>query len=164
MPPLDQELQKTKQSIFEFRDLTIKLIQHLPNVITDKQIKGDYVIQVSNIAGNKKYVRPFNQKLIIQSEPKFSDSYNEFIAILESLRTKKYNYNDKDGYIIDSVVYTMQQMIGAGLDLFVGQNSARKHVDNKFEELIKAIIDNLNIQSKKVTLQIPYDTDECIKT
>lgn len=57
----------------------------------------------------------------------------------------------------------MQQMMGAGLDLFVNQNSARKHVGNRFEELIKSIFDRLEIRNKKVILQIPYETDEGTK-
>lgn len=163
MLPLDRELQKPKQSITEFKELTIRLIQHLPNVVTEKHIKGDYLIQVSNIAGNIKYLRPFNQKLIIKNETEFIEYYERFVSILERLKNNSYQYNQEDNLIINRVVYTIQQMTGAGLDLFVSQNSARKHVGNRFEELIKSIFDCLDIQNKKVILQIPFETDEGTK-
>lgn len=92
MPALDQELQKPKFSITEFKKLTIRLIQHLPNVITERNIKGDYLIQVSNIAGNIKYLRPFNQNLIIQNESEFVEYYEEFLSILNRLGNKSYQY------------------------------------------------------------------------
>jgi hypothetical protein len=42
----------------------------------------------------------------------------------------------------------------------VNPNSARKHVGNRFEELIKAIFAEMGIANKKTVLQIPYQTDE----
>ena len=42
-------------------------------------------------------------------------------------------------------------------------NSARKHVGNRFEELIKVIFTEIGISNKKTVLQIPYKTDEGTK-
>jgi len=58
----------------------------------------------------------------------------------------------------------MQQSVGAGLDLLVNPNSARKHVGNRFEELIRAIFTEIGIANKSLVLQIPYETDEGVKT
>jgi hypothetical protein len=62
--------------------------------------------------------------------------------------------------LIDQTLYTIQQSIGAGLDLLVNPNSARKHVGNRFEELIKCVFSEIGISNKKTVLQIPYETDE----
>lgn len=42
----------------------------------------------------------------------------------------------------------------------VNQNSARKHVGNRFEELIKVIFTEISVSNKRTVLQIPYETDE----
>jgi hypothetical protein len=46
----------------------------------------------------------------------------------------------------------------------VNPNSARKHVGNRFEELIKVIFTEIGVTNKKIVLQIPYETDEGTKT
>lgn len=50
------------------------------------------------------------------------------------------------------------------MDLLVDPNSARKHVGNRFEELVKVIFTEIGIANKKIVLQIPYETDEGTKT
>ena len=45
-------------------------------------------------------------------------------------------------------------------DLMVNQNSARKHVGNRFEELIRVIFTEISVSNKRTVLQIPYETDE----
>lgn len=66
--------------------------------------------------------------------------------------------------VIDKTIYTIQQSIGAGLDLLVNPNSARKHVGNRFEELIKVIFTEIGVANKKIVLQIPYKAGEGTKT
>ena len=46
----------------------------------------------------------------------------------------------------------------------VEPNSSRKHVGNRFEELIRAIFVELNISMKKIVLSIPYETEDGIKS
>ena len=65
--------------------------------------------------------------------------------------------------LIESILYTIQQSIGVGFDLLANPNSARKHVGNRFEELIKAFFTEMGIANKKTVLQIPYKTAEGIK-
>ena len=55
---------------------------------------------------------------------------------------------------------TIQQSIGIGLDLMMEPNSARKHVGNRFEELIRVLLSTMNIPNKKIVLSIPYETAE----
>ncbi len=54
-------------------------------------------------------------------------------------------------------------MIGAGLDLLVDPNSARKHVGNRFEELVRSVFNEMGITNEHIVLKIPYETEEGTK-
>lgn len=159
MLPLDKDLQKQKHSLDEFRDITIRVLDYIPNVLSNTEEKGDYVIHSSTIAGNIKYLRPINKRIFISDKDFFLDYYSKLLSIFKKIRNKEI-ISDEEKIIIDRVIYTLQQSIGIGLDLLVNQNSARKHVGNRFEELIKAIFTAIGIANKKMVLQIPYETDE----
>jgi hypothetical protein len=47
-----------------------------------------------------------------------------------------------------------------GFDLLGDPNSSRKHVGNRFEELLRSIVSELGISNKKIVFKIPYDTEE----
>lgn len=159
MLPLDKDLQKAKNSIDDFYKITIRVLDYFPNVINNTFEKGDYLISSSNIAGTIKFLRPINRKLFIQEKNVFNDYFQRLILIFENIRNKK-NVTEEDKIIIDRVIYTIQQSIGIGLDLMVNQNSARKHVGNRFEELIRVIFTEISVSNKRTVLQIPYETDE----
>jgi len=163
MNPLDIDLQTPKKTLSEFGDITLRVLNYLPNVISQEQIKNDYIILTSRIAGTTKYVRPINRILFLRDPNNFENSFDSVITILQLLRKKKSKISFEQKALVDKTLYTIQQSIGAGLDLSVNQNSARKHVGNRFEELIKAIFTEIGIANKKMVLQIPYETDEGIK-
>ena len=48
--------------------------------------------------------------------------------------------------------------------MLVNPNSARKHVGNRFEELVEVVFTETGVANKKIVLQIPYETGEGIKT
>lgn len=163
MISLAKDLQKVKCNIEEFGEITIRVLQYLPNVLSSHEKKNDYTIHTSQIAGTTKYIRPINHKLFIYNAQDFVQSFGELKNILGKVKLElKINGNEKD--CIDKTVYTIQQSIGAGLDLLVNQNSARKHVGNRFEELIKVIFTEIGVSNKKLVLQIPYETEEGLKT
>ncbi len=163
MVSLEQDLQKVKQNIDQFGDLTHRVLQYLPIVISSSIIKNDYIIHSSQIAGTTKYVRPINKNLFLSKPEDFEQSFVVMKSIFEKIKINSLISEDEKG-CIDRTVYTIQQSIGAGLDLLVAQNSARKHVGNRFEELIKAIFTDIGVVNKKLVLQIPYETDEGPKT
>ena len=163
MLPLDQDLKSVKNSIVEFYDLTIRVLNYLPNVLSGKVIKNDYAIHFSEIAGTKKFIRPINQNLFYYDVVEFKESFKGFVNVLEKVRSNGKALDELDKNIIDSVLYTIQQAIGIELDLVVGSNSARKHVGNRFEELIKAVFSEIGIANKKLVLQIPYETEDGVK-
>lgn len=163
MVSLEQDLQKVKQSIEQFGEITHRVLQYLPIVISKSEVKNDYIIHSSQIAGTTKYVRPINKELFLKKPEDFEKNFIQLKEIFDKIKSGIIiNQTEKD--CIDRTVYTIQQSIGAGLDLLVAQNSARKHVGNRFEELIKAIFTEIGVVNKKLVLQIPYETDEGLKT
>ena len=164
MLPLDKDLQEHKTTFLEFKKITIRVLEYLPNVLSNFNEKNGYKIHSSLIAGTTRYIRPINQRLFIYSPAEFETSFSNFNLLVDKLKTKGQNWSSSEKELIDSVVYTIQQSIGAGFDLLVNPNSARKHVGNRFEELIKVLFTEIGISNKKTVLQIPYQTDEGQKT
>jgi len=157
---LAEELQVPKKNLTEFRNITQKVILHLPNVINEEKDYRNYKLCSSNIAGTRKQIRPFNNDLFLRNADNFVAQYDDFLNILKNLRSTDRNFKYEDYQIVDKTIYTIQQSMGIGLDLFVESNSARKHVGNRFEELIKALLSAINISLKKIVINIPYETDE----
>ena len=163
MLPLDKDLQQQKNSLNEFTELTIRILNYLPNVLTGVEEKGNYLIFTSNLAGTLKYTRPINKSLFLNTPSQFKERLNIFYSSLKKLM-QNHSLNLDEQFNINSVIYTIQQSIGLGLDLLVKPNSARKHVGNRFEELIKSVFNFLNISNKHILLQIPYETESKTKT
>ncbi|MBL1211738.1 MAG: hypothetical protein HND52_00150 [Ignavibacteriae bacterium] len=157
---LVEEIQSVKTDLSAFFDITKRILEYLPDVINEEVSYKQYKLCASNIAGTKKHIRPFNSDLFLRNKNIFQEEYEKFLTIIESLNSGSRNFQKEDYSIIDNVVYTIQQSLGIGLDLFVESNSARKHVGNRFEELIRALLTSLNISLKKIVLNIPYETNE----
>ncbi len=160
MSSLLEDLQTTKNNIQQFKDITSRVLNYIPDVLDEESEFSGYQICSSNIAGTRKSVRPFRNDMFIRNVDSFNDSFNSFEKILLRLKNGEREFISTEYYIIDSVVYTMQQAAGIGLDLMVQSNSARKHVGNRFEELMRTLLSELEISMKKVVLSIPYETDE----
>ena len=156
MKPLDKDLQNSKNTLLEFYRITIRVLEYLPNVLSGSNTKGSYDIYVSEIAGTKKYLRPVNNTLFFNSVEEFKSNYRKFEEVLRKLKGSERDFNIEEKRIIDSIIYTMQQATGVGLDLLVPPNSARKHVGNRFEELIKTVFTEVGITNNKTVLNIPY--------
>ena len=159
MNSLIEDLQTKKTSLVEFKSITTRILDYLPNVISTYTDHSDYRIFSSNIANTQKYVRPVNIKLFIFDSSSFSQYYEHFDRTLNKLKNKQTSYSFKEKQNINKVLYTIQQSIGAGLDLLGNPNSNRKHVGNRFEELIKCVFDQINISNKRIVLSIPYETE-----
>lgn len=163
MTPLDKDLQKAKVNISEFGEITRRVLQYLPNVLSNSKEKNDYIIYSSVIAGTTKYVRPINKNLFLAELNEFDSNFKLLQSIFSKIKAG-IKIAEPDKNVIDKTIYTIQQSIGAGLDLMVNPNSARKHVGNRFEELIKVIFTEIGVANKKIVLQIPYETEEGAKT
>lgn len=160
MNTLSQELQSSKNTLIQFKETTQRVLNYLPDVLNEESEFSGYVICSSKIAQTKKSIRPFRKDLFIRESKTFEKKYASFDKILQRLRKGDRKFGMEDYQLVDSVVYTIQQALGIGLDLMVESNSARKHVGNRFEELVRTLFDSLGISFKKVVLSIPYETDE----
>lgn len=160
MLPLDKEIQLVKLDLEDFKITTSRILIHLSNVITDKKEKNGYYICSSEIAGTKKFIRPLNVSLFIFDLNEFEYSFTAFRTILNRIKDQEIDFNITDKNIIDKTIYTIQQSFGAGMDLMVNPNSARKHIGNRFEELMKLVFTEIGIANKKIVLQIPYATED----
>jgi hypothetical protein len=164
MNSLEKDLQLVKYNLEDFRLLTLRILDYLPLVVSGYEDKNDYRIFFSEIAGTKKFIRPINIKLFLSEKHDFEISFSKMREIFELVKVSDQSsisgYQNIDISLIDKVLYTIQQSIGAGLDLLANPNSARKHVGNRFEELIRVVFTEIGISNKKLILQIPYRTEE----
>ncbi len=160
---LDSDLQEKKIELYQFVEIAKSVLNYLPAVLTSFNDKGDYRIYISEQAGVKKFIRPINTRYFIADLNKFQITLSLFSELLIRIQNGDRTFSTEELLLIDQTLYTIQQSIGAGLDLLVNPNSARKHVGNRFEELIKVIFTEIGISNKKTILQIPYETDEGTK-
>ncbi len=160
MLSLVEDLQEQKKSLREFEKLTLRILEYLPIVLSGYKEKHGYRIHFSEIAGTIKYLKPINQRLFVYSPVEFKTKFCDFEKLFDQLKSRNDNWSDLKKELIDSIIYTIQQSIGAGFDLLINPNSARKHVGNRFEELIKSVFNEMGIANKRIVLQIPYKTDE----
>ena len=160
MLPLDQDLQTPKDNLEDFASLSTRVLSHLTNVLSDSEIKGKYIIHNSVIADNVKFLRPVNQELVLFEEESFREHFEQFRKIINRLKERKLDFNEEDFSVVDRTLYSIQQLIGCGLDLLVNPNSARKHVGNRFEELMRSLFTETGITNKRIILKIPYETEE----
>ncbi len=159
MKSLQEDLQTPKQSLDEFSSVTKRVLGHISNVVSAKTETRGYLILSSVEAGTLKYARPINKDLFIFEQESFTQAYNDFVAVLGAIKQQKTIPNEKHN-IIDSVVYTIQQSFGIGMDFLCNPNSARKHVGNRFEELIRLIISHVGIKNDRIVFKIPYPSSE----
>lgn len=164
MGSLPEDLSTPKSSLSEFSDICIRVLQHIPNVVSKKvHVRDGYVINVSEMAGQKKFVRPINTNLFLDNPNDFNQAFTELNSLLVGVKNGNRNFSEADHLLVNRTLYTIQQSVGAGLDLVIGSNSARKHVGNRFEELLRVTFKELGIASKNITFKIPYESEKGTK-
>jgi hypothetical protein len=156
---LIDDLQKKIGSLDDFKAITTRILIYIPEVISFTKNDRGYVIIESTSGGTQKFTRPYNSELFINDSIQFETHYVEFERILLSVFAGVHDFTENEHKIINKVTYTMQQSIGIALDLLGNQNANRKHVGNRFEELIGLIVDAIGIKNKKIVLKIPYEND-----
>lgn len=159
MKSLQEELQTPKKTLDDFSSVTKRVLGHISNVVSEKLETRGYIILSSIEAGTLKYARPVNKKLFIFDVKKFSQAYDDFLTILDAIKKKK-TISKGQCELIDSIVYTIQQSFGAGMDFLCNPNSARKHVGNRFEELIRLIISQIGVNNDNIVFKIPYPSSD----
>lgn len=162
MLPLATDLQIKKTSLDEFITLAKRVLEYSPNVLSGKKEKGNYYIYSSDIGNTKKFVRPINKLLFIPSSAGIDATAIKFREVIEKIKADT-AISKEEEFIIDSFLYTLIQSVGMGLDLLVESNSSKKHVGNRFEELIRSVFDEIGVFNKKGVTKIPYETAEGTK-
>jgi len=159
MKSLQEDLQTPKKSPHEFSSVTQRVLGYLPSIVSKKVTSNGYVILSSNVANDSKFARPIKKKLFICKSALFKARYKEFQAILIKVNERQ-SISKGDRLVIDSVMYTMQQSIGVGMDFLCNPNSARKHVGNRFEELIRLTISAIGVTNDRIVFKIPYASED----
>ena len=160
MKSLEKDLQEKKKNFAGFVALAKRILLYLPNMLSDCKEKNGYLIYSSQTAGTTKFLRPINKELFTLEPEFFDEQVSMLNETFDCLKKRRTLVADEERSNIDKTLYTVAQSIGAGLDLLVHSNSARKHVGNRFEELISSVFTEIGIPNQKVVLQIPYETDE----
>ena len=163
MIALEEDLRQKKNTLLEFKNITLRVLNYLPHVLTGEKIKKDYKLHISNSAGLTKALRPINQILFVYDPIIFENDFNKLMDLFCKMRIRDNQYTEAELFLIDSVLYTIQQSIGCGFDLLSASNSGRKHVGNRFEELMRAVFNELAISNTRTVLKIPYMTDDGTK-
>ena len=103
--------------------------------------------------GDFTITRPINSHLMLSAED-FDRAYQVFKSALPHMRDIRNDVEIRD--IINKVVYTCQQSIGATLDaLPVGEsNFARKINGDLFERFIRTLISDVGINVREGTIRV----------
>ena len=78
MASLIEELKLPKRNIQEFHDLTIRVLNYIPEMISTQTDERGYILYTSQTAGTLKYIRPIRAGLFIFDSNEFSDKFNLF--------------------------------------------------------------------------------------
>ena len=135
------------------------LFLYTTNIVSHEERAKDYIILSSEMAGTVKYARPINNNLFIFDRLVFNKQSKRFLSIINKIKRKK-TIGKEEHKTINSVVYTIQQSLGVGMDILCNPNSSRKHVGNRFEELIRLIVTKLGVNNDKVVFKIPYPSEQ----
>lgn len=160
MTAIEQDISSRKLTLEEFKATAISALTYLSLSISGEKVKDNYKLHFQTHSGHTKWLRPINQNLFIYDPVKFSESFVRFQELLVKMRLKGSEYTETDLSLIDSVLYTIQQSIGCCFDLVANANSGRKHVGNRFEELMRVMFDELSITNIHHVLRIPYKTED----
>ena len=109
-----------------------------------------------------KITRPLNYDLFQASAKKFQVAAGRFVDTLEVLGKSRRplrmssplgKFTSAGG--VDSVVYTVQQSIGAVADSLADSNQARKRVGQLFEALVKLVLKRVGVECESRTVRLP---------
>ena len=89
MKSLQEDLQTPKQNLDEFADVTKRVLDYLPNIVSEKVEARDYTILSSVVAGTTKFARPINNNLFISKCEVFEKNYKLFLTALEKIKNRE---------------------------------------------------------------------------
>ena len=110
--------------------------------------------------GNYNVSRPINSDLMLSFEDIERDR-NQFSFILDNIKEKEIG-SQSNRQLINKIIYTCQQAIGASLDALPSNksNTARKLNGDLFERFIRLIILKLGVDVSTGTIGLPIKVDD----
>lgn len=167
---LDQLINKAtnKQNFNTINDYICFCLEYLEFIekglqaIVVSRNENNYIFYQYKEDANYAYSRPINKNLMLDIET-FNKNCNLFLESLKNIKDLK-NEPDKR-ILINKIVYTCQQSIGATLDALPSQksNKARKINGDLFEKFIRMIISQIGIDVTEGNQQIPVKIDNEIQ-
>lgn len=114
------------------------------------------------------YVRPLNTNLFMEKTEEFTSKSSKMAELFRALRKERElsseTKKDFDDFLIgenvNKVIYTIQQSIGLGLDLFVSRNQSRRLVGLWFEDLICTVFNELDVSNNSFQFSFPLIEEE----
>lgn len=122
------------------------------------QNETDYNFYQFNNEADFRITRPFNSAILYSSE-EFAEKAEEFLEIIEMLKSDKENAIITNPEVINRTIYTMQQTVGFALDASPETNRARKLNGDYFELLILYLFGELGLDSTHGTVKVPVKVD-----
>lgn len=160
MVSLKQDLSSPKSTLDEFYSTSLRVLVQMQNDLSSKQLFDTHYLSFSEDNGAKKYVRPIDKNLFIWDVESLKSAYAVFKDIIARISARDLGFTLDDLNVIDSVLYTIQQSIGIGMELKIEANAARKLVGTRFEELMRALFTEAGFANKHHELLIPYKEGE----
>ncbi|MCK5292493.1 MAG: hypothetical protein KAR39_10825 [Thermoplasmata archaeon] len=160
-----QLLKNDFKSLGEARDAVREVLRQLHQTtireipITRGPYKSYCLLRVK-FGREEIFVRPINKILYLADLDMFREAYAIAISSIVG-QSKRRAHADSRERLIDSVLYTMSQTIGIGLDLSApNENTARKHAGLRFESLVKQLFNSLGVSNEKLSLNLPVGDGE----
>jgi hypothetical protein len=157
---LADDLQQPITSLDAFADITRRVLRYLEKEKVNRVEAEGYAIIKANVFDAEKFIRPLRMDLFVFSADEFDQQYHEFLGVLDHVATGLSEGDERDRHVIDSTVYTLQRSVGLGLDLLAKPNSARKHVGNRFEELVELVFQAIGVHTRTAVFKIPYPVEK----
>ncbi|MCK4366488.1 MAG: hypothetical protein KAW84_00890 [Thermoplasmata archaeon] len=155
-----QLLKNDFRNLEEARDATREVLRQLHQTqireipITRGPYKPYCLLRVK-FGREEIFVRPINKMLYLADLDQFREAYAIAISAIVG-QSKRRAPVDSRERLIDSVLYTMSQTIGIGLDLSApNANTARKHAGLRFESLVEQLFNTLEVSNEKLGLNLP---------
>ena len=153
-------------TFYEVAGLVLHLLEDkgkVASLISETEGYSSYKIYKTKNDSREVYLRPVNTKLFIENQQELKRHYEQLKSCFQDIKQARSCSNDikskYEGFLsdngIDKTLYTLQQAVGMGLDLFTPANFARKNMGLRFEDLIGVIWEELGITNKRsVVLKI----------
>ena len=156
---LDKDNFLTIEDYLQFPKLYLEFIKrNLQAVIVSKN-ENHYQFFQYKEDGTYNVTRPINSNLLYSFE-EFESLSGDFKSLIENIRDKKLDTTE-NRILINRLIYTAQQSIGACLDALPANksNTARKINGDLFERFIRLVIERCGLDVTEGTIRVPVKID-----